>query len=252
MRKILIYTVHKAASMFLHQLSCEISEELNVDYLSINNKEDYDSILNNSWLSYISDDSRQGIFGPIRAFEAVPNIPDDTVLDNYSIVLHLRDPRDVLTSLYYSQVYSHPRKPGAFNPSVEEIESWVEEGIDKFVLERAGFIQTRYHELCSRLLNRSNVNFVRYETMVTSYSHWLVRFLSSFSELIPSVDDFTSLYCKLYDRHHSDFDVDAEDVYRHKRQVKPGDHNRKLKANTIEKLNVEFQSILNMLGYQDD
>ena len=37
-RPILIYTVHKAASMFLHRLTRQIARELDMEYFSINNK----------------------------------------------------------------------------------------------------------------------------------------------------------------------------------------------------------------------
>ncbi|WP_316788077.1 hypothetical protein [Thermoleptolyngbya oregonensis] len=37
-RPILIYTVHKAASMFLHRLTRQIARELEMEYFSINNK----------------------------------------------------------------------------------------------------------------------------------------------------------------------------------------------------------------------
>ena len=40
-----------------------------------------------------------------------------------------------------------------------------------------------------------------------------------------------------------------EDIYSHKRQVKPGDHRRKLQVNTIKKLNLEWQDILKIHGW---
>ena len=99
MKKILIYTVHKAASMFLHRVTSETAQELGIDYYSINDDKYFDIIKEQSWLRFIEDETKTGCFGPIRAEEAKPNIPEE--LDAYSIVLHLRDPRDALTSLLF-------------------------------------------------------------------------------------------------------------------------------------------------------
>ena len=43
-----------------------------------------------------------------------------------------------------------------------------------------------------------------------------------------------------------------EDVYSHKRQVKPGDHRRKLQVNTIKQLNLELLYILKRYGWLRD
>jgi hypothetical protein len=49
----------------------------------------------------------------------------------------------------------------------------------------------------------------------------------------------------------ADFSVRKEDKYSHKRQVQPGDHRRKLKPQTIERLNSVFADIPRQLGYSD-
>ena len=44
MKNVLIYTVHKAASMFLHKLGMDLAKRLELDSYSINDKEYYDKI----------------------------------------------------------------------------------------------------------------------------------------------------------------------------------------------------------------
>lgn len=61
---------------------------------------------------------------------------------------------------------------------------------------------------------------------------------------------FSTLYERLYEDHKADFQVEDEDVYRHKRQVMPGDHTRKLLPETIAALNEQFANILKTLGYE--
>ena len=63
--------------MFLHRLSTEVANEFGIDYHSINQDKNYDLIKQSSWLSFIEDIEKTGCFGPIRAGEAMPNIPDD-------------------------------------------------------------------------------------------------------------------------------------------------------------------------------
>ena len=256
MRKVLIYTVHKAASVFLHQVASEVSQELCIDHHSVNSPL-YDTIMERSWKGLIEDDTKTGCFGPIRALEAMPNIPDNP--DLYAVILHLRDPRDVVTSLFFSYLYSHPRSEGRYNPSADLLKQWEDEGIDAFVIKNIPTFKQRYGELCSSFFGRENVVFLKYEDMVTNYSVWLDQFLSAFShfpfrsqdsyENTNNVTDMTSLHQKIYEKHKDDFAVSSEDVYAHKRQVMPGDYERKLRRETIVQLNREFRDILDLLQY---
>lgn len=115
MHQVLIYTVHKAASMFLHRLTLHTARALGAAYYSINDDQYHDHIKTASWKNFIENESGQGCFGPIRGGEAAPNIPDD--LQYRSVLLHLRDPRDVLTSMFFSHVYSHGRGGGGLIPT---------------------------------------------------------------------------------------------------------------------------------------
>ena len=99
MKGLLIYTVHKAASMFLHRLTNDLSKHIGFDYYSINKTEYFDQIKSISWKKFIESKPKNSCFGPIRAGAAEPSIPEE--LESYSIVLHLRDPRDVLVSLFF-------------------------------------------------------------------------------------------------------------------------------------------------------
>ena len=76
--------------------------------------------------------------------------------------------------------------------------------------------------------------------MVTEFDQW-------FDQIV----DFCGLTwnlklrrCLKSIREEADFAVDVEDVMRHKRQVQPGDFRRKLKAETIDLLNLEFDDVI--------
>lgn len=260
MKSILVYTVHKAASMFLHRISEDVSTEFGIPHYSPNATGDahyYDEIKRVTWKAFIEEPSHQGCFGPIRAGVADPTIPDG--LAAYSVILHLRDPRDVLTSLYYSHVYSHRRKEGRFNPSDEQRKQWEEEGVDAYALKNVAIYKSRYETLLSALLGKENVVLLKYEDMVTDYSTWLRRFLSGFAHLplppkrtlgiFTSPNTLESVHERLYKKHRNDFVPPEEDVHKHIRQLMPGDHERKLTPETIAVLNTELGDTLRLLDY---
>ncbi|MBF2086428.1 sulfotransferase domain-containing protein [Thermoleptolyngbya sp. C42_A2020_037] len=279
-RPILIYTVHKAASMFLHRLTRQIARELEMEYFTINNKAaGYQEVKELSWngfiQKYLSQAEKRACFGPIRSLEAMPSIPEGVA--DFSIILHLRDPRDVLVSSFFSNAFSHPVNPAIFNPDEAARQEWIERGIDAFVIERSPVVIDRYNYVIANLLGRENVLFLKYEDMVLNYQEWLAKFLSVFIAPEPNVPTeiqpkgllalleklplvqrkerspsptFSTLYQELFEAHKTDFQVEDEDVYRHKRQVLPGDHTRKLQPETIAVLNEKFAEILNALGYE--
>ncbi len=258
MKSVLIYTVHKAASTFLHQLTSELRGQLSFDYYSIHDEQHYSHIKQRSWREFLTTHSdKRACFGPIRAGAADPCFPDD--LSQYTVILHLRDPRDVLTSLYFSQTYSHPRQEGRFNPTDVQRAAWVEQGIDSFVLEMAPEIQRRYQKLCAHFLHHFNVVYVKYEDLVQSYALWLRQFLQPFTQFSVRARKYLGLFRykkslaqienELYLRHRDDFYCSHEDITKHKRQITPGDYLRKLQDSTVLRLNELFERELEMLGY---
>ncbi|MGG6296017.1 sulfotransferase domain-containing protein [Leptolyngbya sp. AN02str] len=272
-KPVLIYTTHKAASMFVHQLTSEIAQARHLHYHSINDKDVsiYQHIVGTSWNEFIRQKlqlNQPCCFGPIRSGEGSPSIPED--LDRFSVILHLRDPRDVLVSLFFSHTFSHKIDPNIFNPGDEQRKQWEQEGVDRFSLRRANHYKDNYHYVIANLLGRKNVTLVKYEDMVLNYHLWLEQFLAAFlggsSEKsmmqkllnrLPFSERFkpqsaianSPLYQQLYANHKDEFVVAKEDIYRHRRQIAPGDHRRKLQPETIAALNETFADILSVLGY---
>jgi len=126
-KDIIVFTLHKSASMFIHEQCEKLTKLCGISYYSPNNPTmgmDAFQILTNKkiWLN------KSGCFGPIRFFVEVPNIED------YAIILHLRDPRDVLVSMFYSYCFIHP---GKVQPNTSYRKAIAENGIDQFVLNKA-------------------------------------------------------------------------------------------------------------------
>jgi len=243
MNNILVYCMHRSASNFLHKLTSNICNEINIDHYSINNDNYYSQILSNGWRYFIQD--KIGCFGPIRLGEADPSIPHDFLLDK--IILQVRDPRDIITSLYYALCYRFPLNEDTY-PTIEQQTQWKRDGVDKFVLDEAVIISKKINHMLCLFIKHDNVKIIKYEDMVENYSDWLNHYLGHF--LSPDDRNYSRVYELLFYRYKNDFSVESEILCEHKRQVKPGDHIRKLQAKTIKKLNEIFGVFLKELKYE--
>lgn len=253
MSSIILYTVHKAGSTFLNGLLAQICRRLEIEHHTENS--DRYQMLNStvSWKQYLESNAGTGCFGPIRAAAKLPIFPNN--LDDRAILLHLRDPRDVVTSLYFSKAYSHRVKQGVFEITPEERKQLREEGIDRFVVESAMLLRPKYDKLYEELKDRPNVTTVYYEDMVLNFPAWLDQVLNVFESikvpakkarnlLLPQAVRRMGLKHHLLKTNRSAFDVSEENVYSHKRKVTPGDHREKLKPATIAQLNEIFSGYI--------
>src|SRR5438105_15688389 len=124
-RNVLAFTTHKAGSMVLHRVLKEICALNRIRYYSPNesrNRLPFDRIFAGE--DFIA--KKRGCFGPLRFF--VPT----KALGSANIILHLRDPRDVLVSMFYSYCFMHAGEIEAHTGYRKEV---AEAGIDRFVLE---------------------------------------------------------------------------------------------------------------------
>ena len=236
MRSIIVFTVHKAASMLLYELTKWITGTCQMPFYSINDKTFPERELRTDASAFLD---KEGCFCPIRYDVDVPHI------ENYDLILHLRDPRDAMTSAFYSFAYSHPPNPGSKNASDAERQEWIRQGVDWYVLKRAGAWLRNYRDYCGHILKQPNTIFVKYEEMVTDFESWLRKYIAPFPLAHPE-----GTIQELVRKYRDNFQVKREDIYRHKRQVTPGDHKRKLKPETIATLNEQFKDVLEALGYE--
>ena len=123
-KDIIVFTLHKSASMFIHQQCKLLSSLSSIGYHSPNAT---GNVLNprNLLTDKTIWQTRHGCFAPIRFYVDVPQ------MENYNIILHLRDPRDVLVSMFYSYCYIHD---GEIDANTGYRKAVASQGIDKFVL----------------------------------------------------------------------------------------------------------------------
>jgi hypothetical protein len=261
---LLFFTVHKAASSFASRLLLKISKAKSISFIDFDGyylehpADEADELLKSALKGRELPSTRgqhklfekwflaRGCaYAPLRHPQLHRALPH---LDQFRVILMTRDPRDCLTSLYFSVAYSHaePDNPIVLEEFRRRRDLVREMEIDRFVIEKAACDWVpNFRQLCALLKEKPDVRLVRYEEMVADFPAWLDQIL-----------DFWGLSINRRTRRKiislADFDVTAEDVHSHKRQVQPGDHLRKLKPETIEQLNEMFGETLTTLGYSSE
>ena len=156
--------------------------------------------------------------------------------------LLVRDPRDVVTSKYFSVKYSHSTA-GPVDGILKTREMLGNQDIDTFALDRAhqtaGWFRD-YDILCS-----SHFLLRRYEDIIFDKGKFVAELCSHFEIDIPK-QRLESVAKAI------DIRPEAEDVMAHVRRVTPGDHREKLKEETVEQLNDIFKDILAKYDYKAD
>lgn len=158
----------------------------------------------------------------------------------------VRDPRDMLTSQYFSVGISHP-PPGstlsgdrkrAFDARRARVR---EMSIDDYVLEASSGVARAYEKTLTKLTDIDH-KIYHYENVVFEKINW-----------IGDIADYLKidLNAKAIDAIVRRVDVvpQAENAAQHIRKVTPGDHKEKLRAETIDSLNKKLSDILITLGY---
>jgi hypothetical protein len=254
-RKVVAFTTHKAGSMVLHRVLKDVCELNRIPYYSPNVQ---GSLLpfERMFAGYDFMAKKDGCFGPIRFF-----VPSESFAQ-IRIILHLRDPRDVLVSMFYSYCYMHA---GEIERHTGYRKAVAEAGIDRFVLDmvskrfydyrgdygigsrykkHVGTVFDRYQHYLEELVDRPNTTLVSYEEMVLAFPSWLQKILSAFD--LPNEEETSAVVIA---RHANSVAAGEEDAWAHKRKVTPGDHREKLQSGTIRQLDEIFAPALERLGY---
>ena len=185
------------------------------------------------------------VYGGFRQLpKALVGHPD---FDAAPKVLLVRDPRDALVSVYFSNAYSHPipARREAMSPATDMMEQSRREAlaseIDAFVLKRGSVMRRHFLEYVD-LARSPRTAVARYEDyifkkpdlvrLIVRHFDWTVeesqiQEMMSWADRRPSVEDSTAFV----------------------RKVTPGDHREKLRPNTIAALNELLKPALDAFGY---
>ncbi len=238
---ILFFTMHKCASVYVEDILKKVSKRTSITPIDLDNyllTSEYPSLKtildgDNAILQANLKNSFKPtgyLYAALRYPKVLEQIDD---LHQYRVLLMLRDPRDVLTSAYYSFGYTHtlPIAKAERKRFLAWRSKIASQTLDEFVLSLKDDWLKMYTYYCQNLIAKPNVLVLKFEDMINNFDSWL-----------SSIIDFTNL--------ETDREQLEELVHAAKRkQVKPTDHQKALKPETIEILNTDFHKILKTLSY---
>lgn len=230
---VIVHGLHKSATMFLFEFFQTVSADRKVPFYSDN----------------LPDPIRPPTDGsihcesPVRTFDFEERNQDTAPTKR---IFHIRDPRDMLVSEYFSVGWIHPNETGkAMDQRRSKIQKMT---VDEYVLQQPEFsswpLNEKFKNLLSLDLSNPNYSLVRYEDMVLDFPSWARTAIEPFEFRFPG--RALNRYVKKFS---SQFEVKQESMS-HRRKVTPGDHKEKLQPSTIEALNDRFQEVLTRFGYQ--
>lgn len=176
-------------------------------------------------------------------------------LENYRIVIIVRDPRDILVSEYYSIGWSHSIPPRTSHRRAELKKKRVkarELSVDEYVLSRLAECRTSFEDI-TRFIDgfrkadgAGHLEVLRYEDMVESFESWLSTLVRACG-----FDPNPELESALLAERSQNMKVleSGEDKKRHLRKGAPGDHREKLMPESCITITSELESLLGYFGY---
>ena len=176
-------------------------------------------------------------YGGFRYYPTQFEVP---IADSAPAILLVRDPRDMLTSLYFSALKSHPaRGAGNKNPAAEAAQTT---GIDDYVKKFFKMYRLRMNEYSAYIGGHPNTKLFRYEDIIYEKPRFVKDICTHFEWEIPEPDQIAIAK-------HWDLVPDAEKPDEHVRQVHPGNFRTKLQRETIAFLEDALKSEMAAFGY---
>jgi hypothetical protein len=165
----------------------------------------------------------------------------DLDLRHSTTLLLVRDPRDMLVSMYYSMLVSHPI-PEDHEHLKRYRHATSRLSIDEFVVKSATGLVGHFNRYQEQLRQSPSNHVYKYESVVFDKANWL-------TDMIQRLD--LEVQPQLIQHVAKKFDIvpDAEDPAQHIRQVHPGDHRAKLEPATIGRLDQVLAPFLSAYGY---
>lgn len=233
--RVLVFTVHKAASLGVYEVMRRVARierwplhSANLEHANLTEPVEPGDVN-----FFRQMEGKSGLAGPVR----MPVTLDPSQIANDCIILHLRDPRDVLVSMYYSWTYSHP--------GVDEDlrQGWRKKGIDAFVLRQSADLKQKYELYVQHFLPLPQTTLLKYEMFVLDKPAWLRKFLAAAGA------NPNRLRYKMLAWRNPAAKVKSENVHAHIRKAAPGDYLEKLGVETRTALTREWKEILEVLNY---
>lgn len=164
----------------------------------------------------------------------------DLDLAGVTCILLVRDPRDMLVSMYYSVSKSHVIPKGNLKFKKSRLEA-SRMTIDEFALKKANEYNRKFKKYQQKLPSDSLTTY-RYEDIIYRKKQWLEDLVKIMQ--LPRDNNLIRTTANKFDVFPT-----TEDQEQHIRQVHPGNFKKKLKKETIEVLNDRLGEFLNHYNY---
>ena len=246
-RSILFGTIHKAASVYVWEVLKKVAKLQKLNSINFDGYYYRNGQLDHQ-LSVDHFQRRGFMYGPFR--KGVGHIVDaegnNTLdFDDYKIIVQLRDPRDALTSSYYSFLHSHCVLPKD-RKRIEAVRNRMDGlDIDRHVIGQSGFLVNLLREY-STFFSQPNCLVLHYEDFVQHPEAWSKK-ITNFLDLKGNAA-VERIFRKMVTETRTR--PSTENINLHKRKVTPGEYATKLKPRTIKILNDRFADYFEALDAQ--
>lgn len=162
-------------------------------------------------------------------------------LQDKQVIFLVRDPRDILVSMYYSFGFSHGYSP---NPKIREFQlarrqAIAQMTIDEYAINTAHDLNLRFSIIDSLTTTTRDHVLLRYEDMIQRFN----KFFSRLTHFLPLNGHVKS---HIYDATRP---REVEQPPAHKRSGRVGDHRSKFRPETIATINSILRDTLRTFSY---
>ena len=249
-KSIIHFSMNKSATQYIKNTLRKVALENKVIPVAIHDYAFFSKIPYLSGLSQQQMEEYKHIFKPKGYLYSVfggmvENIDN---LENYKIILSIRDPRDILVSLYFSNAFSHRTPPKTSNKRSKFLKErkWAQSvDIDEFVIAKADQLYQIYNKYKTDLCTLNNVSIVKYENMVSDFDSWFENLIKISGMKISNKLRQQAIEESINKRNRK------ENILSPERKGVSGDYVKKLKPETVAILNNKFESILNFFEYEN-
>lgn len=236
-------TLHKAASTLMgKQVLPNIRSMKHVDYAA--------KIYMGETIDRIHFEEKNHVYGPIRITrkhegreyrELISIFCETSFLSGKKVIFFIRDPRDILVSMYYSFAFSHGAPSETNQEELLKFRNSIQaKGIDAYVSENLHFMQIQF-QIMKRLIEASSSKIVlKYEDMILNFD----AFAEQLTQFVPLEKDI------LQQLREESRPRTVEDISSHKRSGKVGGFRDHLSQNTIDAINLKLSDELRQFNYQ--
>jgi hypothetical protein len=244
---VLAFSLPKAGSTLLNDILQLLRPHVGLEFFSISDELFRKNIAVDQYPSVVGDvfHERGYIYGGFRSFPIYP-IP---ILNRARGVFLIRDPRDMLVSLYFSILKSHcvpgESEPGSMSEAMLDARSIANSlDINQHVLLNLSDLHKTFEGyLVQGFHRRRNIAVYRYEDIIHRKRDWIQDLCQWFGW---TVSDEALEF--ILDR--VDVIPDEERPDQHIRQVVPGNYLKHLEQSTIEAINRRLKLVMRIFGYQ--